>query len=112
MKPRINDVSFGYITISHHEYNHDVVIGMDGKVSKRNKKISKEVLGTSHYISFEEIELIYNEEIKLYIIGSGQAGVLKLSDEAKTFLNENEAEWIIKKKNRQLGFSMLPADLL
>ena len=58
MKPHIDSTRFGSITISGEEYDHDIVIGLDGIVRKRKKKLSKAVYGSSHTISLEEAEKI------------------------------------------------------
>jgi hypothetical protein len=40
-------------------YGHDVVIRLSGKVKKRKKKLSKAKYGTSHKVSLEEAEHIF-----------------------------------------------------
>jgi hypothetical protein len=59
MKPRIDATDFGSITVEGTVFDHDVVISPDGEVSKRKKKLSKAVYGTSHTISLEEAKYIY-----------------------------------------------------
>ncbi len=86
MKPEINNTGFGTITINNILYNHDVIIGLDGQVSKRKKKLSKAVYGTSHTLSVEEIEHVYEDGAEKLIVGTGQFGLVKLSDEAAKFL--------------------------
>jgi hypothetical protein len=54
MRPRIDATDFGSITVEGTVFDHDVVISPDGEVSKRKKKLSKAVYGTSHTISLEE----------------------------------------------------------
>ncbi len=88
MKPKIDATHFGSITIDGEKYDHDVIIRLDGRVEKRKKKLSKEVFGTSHIISLAEAEYIYEAGAKQLIIGSGQSGLAKLSDEADQFLQD------------------------
>lgn len=83
MEPKIDDSRMGSITIDGVTYDHDVVIRRGGKVKKRKKKLSKEIYGTSHLISREEAEHIYDEGAERLVIGSGQHGNLRLSEAAE-----------------------------
>ena len=85
MKPHINGTEFGSITVDGEVYDHDIVVRLSGKVKKRKKKLSKERYGTSHTVSMEEAEYIYDDGAAQVIVGTGQYGVLKLSDEAEAF---------------------------
>jgi hypothetical protein len=87
MKPEINGTSFGCIVIDGKSYNHDVIIRLDGKVKKRKKKLSKSVYGTSHRISLEEAEHIFENRAKVLIVGTGQRGCVELSAEAAEFFH-------------------------
>lgn len=88
MKPIINHTQFGRITISGRRYDHDILIRLDGTIEKRKKKLSKVVYGTSHIISLEEAEFIYEEGAEELIIGTGQTGYVELSNEAEKFFNQ------------------------
>jgi hypothetical protein len=85
MKPEIDGTSFGSITIDGESYDHDVIIRLDGTVKKRKKKLSKSVYGTSHKVSLEEAEHIFENGAKLLIVGTGQSGCVELSAEADEF---------------------------
>lgn len=61
MKPRIDGAKFGSITIEGAEIEHDVLIRLSGEIKKRKKKLSKAVFGTSHIISLEEAEHIFEK---------------------------------------------------
>jgi len=89
MKPTIQGTRFGSITVDGATYDHDVVIRLSGKVKKRKKKLSKQQYGTSHTVSLAEAEHIYDEGAELVIVGTGQHGILKLSDEAKDFFKNH-----------------------
>jgi len=89
MKPKIEDAKFGSVTIDSEVYEHDVVIRLSGVVEKRKKKLSKQRYGPSHTISLEEAKHILDEGAKHLIIGTGQSGMLKLSDEAEKYFREN-----------------------
>ena len=89
MKPSIDGTEFGSITISGELYEHDVVIRLSGKVKKRKKKLSKAKYGTSHKVSLEEAEHIFEAGAKRLILGSGQSGSVELSGEAAEYFQKN-----------------------
>jgi Uncharacterized conserved protein len=82
---KINGTEFGSITIDKENYPYDVLIRQSGEISKRKKKLSKKHYGTSHIVSLEEAEFVYEKGSHLLIIGSGQDGNLHLSPEAAQF---------------------------
>jgi len=86
----IEDTSFGSITIDGKTYPHDVLIRSSGEIKKRKKKLSKKYYGTSHVMSLEEAEFIYEKKIKLLVVGTGQDGNLRLSPEAAEFFARND----------------------
>ncbi len=83
MKPIIEGTEFGSITVAGEVYDHDIVIRLGGKVEKRNKKLSKEQSGTSHVVSLDEAKHIFDQGAERLIVGTGQYGALKLSEEAE-----------------------------
>lgn len=85
MKPRTEKTSFGTITIDGQTYRQDVLIRLDGEVTKRKKKLSKQVYGTSHILSLDEARHIYEAGAEMLIIGTGQYGLVSCSDEASQF---------------------------
>ncbi|MGC9349967.1 MAG: Mth938-like domain-containing protein [Anaerolineae bacterium] len=86
--PRIDDTGFGWIEVAGTRYDHDLVIELDGTVRKRKKRLSKKVYGTSHRLSLKEAENVYEEGTELLLVGSGQFGRVRLSDEAQAFFDE------------------------
>ncbi len=97
MKPFIHHTSFGSITIDDHTHDYDVLIHSNGKIEKRKKKLSKRVYGTSHTLSLDEAEYIYEDGIHKIIIGCGQYGALELSEKAEEFFRRNKVSIILKK---------------
>jgi len=89
MKPSIDGTEFGSITIAGVRYENDVVIRLHGKVKKRKKKLSKAKYGTSHKVSLEEAEHIFEAGAKRLLVGTGQSGCVELSDEAAEFFRQN-----------------------
>lgn len=82
---KIDGTEFGSITIDGETYPNDVFIRLSGEVKKRKKKLSKRHYGTSHIMSREEAEFIYEKGCHLLIVGTGQNGNLRLSPEAAEF---------------------------
>ncbi len=88
MNPRIDKTKFGSITIAGQKYPHDVLIRLDGEVVKRKKKLSKAEYGTSHIVSKAEAKYVYEDGAEWILIGSGQTGMVRLSDEAEQFFKK------------------------
>jgi len=92
MKPKINSTRFGSITIEGEKYENDVLIRLGGEVMKRRKKLSKAIYGTSHVISLDEAQYIFEERAERLIIGTGQTGMIELSDEAADYFRKNNCQ--------------------
>jgi hypothetical protein len=90
MSPRIDSAKFGSITIDGSGVEHDVLIRLSGEIKKRKKKLSKAVFGTSHIISLEEAEYIFEKGAERLIIGSGHNGNVTLSKEASEYFKKKE----------------------
>jgi hypothetical protein len=90
VKPGIDRTEFGSITVAGTLFEYDVVIRLDGQVKKRKKKLSKEVYGTSHVISLDEARQVYEEGAERLIVGAGQYGMVKLSDEAAGYFQRKK----------------------
>jgi len=88
-KPKIEATSFGSITIDGQKIGNDVILRLDGSVEKRRKELSKRIYGTSHTISLDEAKHVYEEGAELLIIGTGQYGLVRLSEEAQAYLREH-----------------------
>ncbi len=88
MKPKIDKTRFGSVTIQGNLVEYDIMVRLNGTVEKRKKSLSKEIYGTSHIISVAEAKYIYQDGAKCLIIGSGQDGMVKLSDDACAYFNK------------------------
>src|SRR5881396_491176 len=84
-RPKIESTEFGSISIAGRTYRYDVVIRLNGKVEKRKKALSKQLYSTSHIISLDEAAHVYQEGANRLIVGSGQSGMVKLSEEAAEY---------------------------
>jgi hypothetical protein len=96
MKPRTESTSFGAITIDGRRYPHDVLIRLDGTVEKRKKKLSKRLYGTSHTISRDEAEFVYEPGAAVLVVGTGQYDQVRLSDEAKQYLDDQGVALVMR----------------
>ena len=67
---KIDSTEFGGITVNGTTYLHDIVIRQSGEMVRRKKKLSKKYYGTSHIISRQEAELIYEKDCNT--LGQGQ----------------------------------------
>ena len=85
---KIEGTTFGSITIGGTTYDHDVLIRLFGEVRKRKKKLSKKEYGTSHVISKQEAEFVYEQGCTELIIGTGQFDNVRLSPEAKAYFGK------------------------
>ena len=92
MRPKIDDVWFGSITVDGRRYEHDIVIRLSGKVRKRKKALSKALYGTSHTISLPEVKDIYRPQAECLIIGTGHEGKVHLAKDAADFLTEHHCK--------------------
>src|SRR3984893_13078843 len=92
MKPNIDQTTFGSITIEGTIFGHDVVIRLSGQVEKRRKKLSKAIYGTSHILSLAEAKQVYEPEAKRLIIGTGQEGNVRLSEEAADYFKRKQCQ--------------------
>ncbi len=95
MKPTIDATRFGSITIAGETHENDVIIRLNGEVKKRKKKLSKAVYGTSHMISSDEARYIFEDGAEQLIIGTGQTGMVKLSDEAADYFKKHKCQVLL-----------------
>jgi len=82
---KIDGTEFGIIIIDGETYPHDILIRLSGEIRKRKKKLSKRLYGTSHIMSLEEAEFVYEKGCRLLIVGTGQNDNLRFSPEAAEF---------------------------
>ena len=92
MKPSIDHTTFGSISIEGAVFEHDVVIRLNGQVEKRKKKLSKAIYGTSHVLSLDEAKYVYEKGTQQLIIGTGQQGNVRLSDEAADYFKRKHCQ--------------------
>ena len=92
LKPTLTGTGFGFIDVDGKRISHDILIRLDGEVTKRKKKLSKEIYGTSHTISQAEAEYIYQAGAERLVIGAGLFGRVRLSPEAAAYFKEQNCQ--------------------
>ena len=92
MKPSIDQTTFGSMTIEGSVFEHDVLIRLSGQVKKRKKKLSKAIYGTSHILSLDEAKHVYEDGAQRLIIGTGQYGNVRLSEEAADYFKRKHCQ--------------------
>ena len=103
MKPKIDETSFGSITIEGKAFEYDVLIRLNGEIEKRKKKLSKALYGTSHILSLDEAKFVYEKGTKRLIIGSGQDGNVELSNEAADYFERKHCKVDLLPTPRAIG---------
>ncbi len=88
---RIEDYSFGSITIDGKVYTKDLWI-INGNIKKRDKSIARSKFGTSHRITRKELKRVISQKTRRVIVGSGDSGLVSLTDKAAKYLEEKGIE--------------------
>lgn len=73
--------SFGSITINGKRYGQVLIVGET--VQEREEKKLYSLFGTTHYIGNWEVEKLLSNKPEVIIIGSGQSGVLEVTDDVR-----------------------------
>ena len=95
--PKIDETSFGQITVKGKTHSRDVYILVNGKVKKRNKSLAKDTYGNSHVVGPKELDLVCRGGPEVIFIGSGQSGAAKLDEQGRKYLSQ-----------RSIGVEVLP----
>lgn len=85
----IDEAGFGYIVIDGKLFERDVVIGTDGRVQKRQKKLSRKEHGTAHSVCAAELKAVLKGQApELLLVGTGASGGLSLGEDAVAWLDK------------------------
>jgi hypothetical protein len=93
---KINASEFGSITVDGTTFPYDVLIRLSGEVVKRKKRLSKQYYGTSHTLSRDEAEFVYEQGCETLVVGAGQYGNVHLSPEAAEFLADRHCRVVLQ----------------
>jgi hypothetical protein len=84
---------FGWVKVNEDKYGKDIVIHSDGKITKREKKKSKDLKPIYGHtpLSERELEFLTKEEIDALYIGIGHEGSLPITPKALEILEKYHA---------------------
>ena len=91
-QPQIVKTSFGKITVDKNTYEKDIYILASGEIKKRKKSLAREVYGTSHKIGPTELKKLCKGHPRVVFIGTGQSGLMELTEEGLSYLAERGIE--------------------
>jgi len=86
----IEEYHFGSITIDGKTYNHDIEVRWTSKVLEWWR-------AESHLIDIEDVKRATEQNPDLIVIGTGESGVAKVTEDAQKFIKEKRIELIIDK---------------
>jgi hypothetical protein len=92
----ISAFEFGRIHIANDVYTSDLWI-IDGALQKRDKSYAKQKYGTSHKIPCKEMKQVVTENTRRVIIGTGNSGLVSLTQKAMDFLKDQGIELLVQK---------------
>ena len=81
MSVHFEGTNFGSVTVNGERYKDILVI--DGEVIPRDLDMLHENYGTGHVIAPEEVDRLVRGDIDYLIVGTGQSGVLKVTEDLK-----------------------------
>lgn len=87
---KINNVGWENIIVDGQRF--DQVIISEGKVLRREVEKLEKMFGTTHVIGDWEIEELLSGSPEIIILSSGQAGVMKITNDVKEKLSKSGAE--------------------
>lgn len=82
----MTSTGFGWVKYKDEIYEHDILILADGTTRPRNEEELRRKFGTMHAIGPEEIHFLASENPKTIVIGTGQSGEARLTQEARQFI--------------------------
>lgn len=86
----IEEYKFGSITINGKTYTHDVEVRWTGEILKWWRR-------EGHMVSIEDVERAVNQNPDTIIIGTGEIGMVKVTQDCQNFITQKGIELIIDK---------------
>ena len=93
--PAVAAAEFGRVVVNGQVVERDLVVRANGKVKKRKKDLSRDVHGTAHEISVEEVKYVCRQIPQTFVLGSGYEGLLTLSRDAMRWLQKRGVQAIV-----------------
>jgi hypothetical protein len=93
MKSISIDAEFGWLTVNGVKYEKDIIIHSNGKITKREKKKSKDLKSVYGHTPLSERELgfLSEEKFEVLYVGIGHEAALPTTPEAKQILDKYNA---------------------
>jgi hypothetical protein len=84
------DTGFGWVQIGEERFENDIVVHVDGTITKRRKKLSKDLKAEYGHtpLSDRELDILKEERPEVVIVGMGQDGALPVTPKAKKMLDK------------------------
>jgi hypothetical protein len=82
----MTSTGFGWVKYNEKIYEHDILILADGKVIPRNEDELRKKYGTMHAVGIGEIQILETGNPEVIVIGTGQNGEVKITEEAKKYI--------------------------
>ena len=85
----LNTTGCGWVKLGGQEYRFDVVVHVDGSVTKRDKKISRKKRAKYGRtpLTYKELISVLGDDPELIIIGTGQRGKMPITPKAQRLLD-------------------------
>ncbi len=86
--------AFGEIKVNGQKYNQDIILHVDGSITKRKKKKSKEFKPMYGHtpLSEKELDFLEEEQPEAVYIGTGYDGALPITEKAQAILSKYETK--------------------
>jgi hypothetical protein len=93
MKIKSIEAKFGLIKVNGDEYRKDIIIHADGKITKREKKKSKDLKEKYGHtpLSERELDFLPQEQFDAFYIGTGHESALPITPRALEILKNYNA---------------------
>jgi len=86
----VEEYHFGSITINGKTYNHDVEVRWGGEILKWRRN-------ESHLFDIDSVKRAVEQNPDTIILGTGESGVAKVTEDCQKFIEEKGVELIIDK---------------
>jgi hypothetical protein len=88
--------AYGWVQIGGEKYENDIIVHVDGSVSKRHKKLSKDLRPEYGHtpLSEHELDFLKEEKPRTVIIGIGQDGLLPVTPNAQKLLEKYKTVYL------------------
>ena len=94
---KIDKVEWGKIEINGKKYGQVLIVG--NQVFERDSEKLHQLFGTTHEIGDWEIEELFNNSPEVIVVGTGWAGVLKISSKCK--VQSAKLQFLVKSCKKQ-----------